>query len=256
MIWNHHNRVVIPREPVIVSRPGFTLIELLVVIAIIGALAGLLLPALQASRERARQTNCKNNLHQLSVGVVLYKDDFKDLPNWLSDLYPKYIGKGSEGVFVCKSDRTQGTDEYSCKPKDLIDLGVPSNPQEVNYNKISDNDHNPYRTSEIHACSYMYEFNGGICDAWEWSTYVTNNLPSNATWKEVKKCQLASGDASGANHFTPYSETIFPVIRCYHHWKERMVETTDTENPKQGLTLNVSYAGNVYEGPLQWEFTK
>jgi len=232
------------------SARGFTLIELLVVIAIIGVLAAFLLPAMQASRERARQTNCKNNLHQLSVGLIMYKDDNKDLPNWLSDLYPKYIP--SKDVFICKSDRSQGTDEYACKPIELIDTSK----LDKNYNKISDNDHNNYRTSEIHACSYMYEFNGGVCDAWDWQGYVTNNLPAEASWKDVKKNQLAYGDNSTANHFTPYSETIFPVIRCFHHWQERTVDTTDPENPKQSLTLNVSYAGNVYEGPLTWEYTK
>jgi hypothetical protein len=34
-----------------------------------------------------------------------------------------------------------------------------------------------------------------------------------------------------------------------------MVDTADPDNPKQGLTLNVSYAGNIFEGPLQWEYT-
>jgi prepilin-type N-terminal cleavage/methylation domain-containing protein len=76
------------------KRVGFTLIELLVVIAIIGVLIALLLPAVQAAREAARRSECRNKLKQLALAVHNYHDTYNSLPRSLS---PNTWGYNNDG---------------------------------------------------------------------------------------------------------------------------------------------------------------
>ena len=66
------------------SKGFFTLIELLIVIAIIAILAAMLLPALNATRDKARAITCLNQLKQLNYAFSGYLSDNNDMfmPYW------------------------------------------------------------------------------------------------------------------------------------------------------------------------------
>lgn len=196
---------------------AFTLIELLVVISIISILAGFLLPSLQGAREKAKEANCINNLHQFLNVLVMYEADYECLPNWLSNVYPVYVGMPKS--FVCMSDDFKGHEGVK-PPWQLADEDPDQEWRECDDFKESDAqsvDPAAYAlmNHDLPANSYLYEFNPAQCSWWSGGTYSwdgrnydTSSLGRSPSWREVRTFELGV--------VGPHT----PVISCYWHVKQ------------------------------------
>src|SRR5437870_6852496 len=110
------------------TSPAFSLVEMLVVMAMTAILAALLFPVLGKSKDKARQTACRNNLRELGLALQLYQGDFDEQfpgpgsayeygpqpEDWIWWQYGrgvekstigKYVGVFVPGLFTCPSDQ-------------------------------------------------------------------------------------------------------------------------------------------------------
>ena len=68
----------------VMKRSAFTLVELLVVIVVIALLAGILLTAINRSRETARRAQCVSRQRDLAIALIDYNNASNGLPGYLN----------------------------------------------------------------------------------------------------------------------------------------------------------------------------
>lgn len=145
-------------------RPALTLIEMLIVLVIIATMIGLLIPAVQATRERARETVCKNNLHQLNLAVAMFSSAHKALPKpgvtgqvsgWMVEILP-FIEQNnlkdgiSGGMSISSVPQVlyRPPSIFNCPRREVIDRTPESQIQPGHYALHTDGSRDTYSLSD------------------------------------------------------------------------------------------------------------
>jgi prepilin-type N-terminal cleavage/methylation domain-containing protein/prepilin-type processing-associated H-X9-DG protein len=154
---------------------GFTLIELLVVITIIGVIVALLLPAVGASREAARRSNCQSNLKKLALATHSY--------HALMDRFPT----GLVPVDAAAGNFADGTNLWIEMLPHLEEMNVRARWDHADYrNNIGGSDAVAAQVLPILLCpsdslpSPTYHFELGIAPFWDNTTYGLSTYGGNA----------------------------------------------------------------------------
>ncbi|TWU44870.1 hypothetical protein Q31b_00400 [Novipirellula aureliae] len=169
------------------QKTAFTMVEVFTVVAIIGVLVGLLLPAIQASREMVRRTSCANNFMQIGLAIHGYHQAFKQLPVQLS---------GSEGSTTPSVDNDRRLSAFVAL--------LPFLDEQPRWEIIN----RSIRKDDSRLRSYAFYLGYSYNDGWGMSMdeEEAEEPDSDATW-------VAGGPEPFDGDYYPWSSEIRP-LRC------------------------------------------
>ena len=188
---------------------AFTLIELLVVMSILAILAGLIIPGVSVVRNRMAVTKATTNMAQLGTLLTAYRLEHQErFPDHLwvasSATASTLVSSGitDDGtlakLLACPLDDSKGEDARMGRPawdqNDLTNLHEPG-------------------------CSMVYEISGHALKGNQRGWFPTDKAGIRPiTWAQGKLNQLLYGNKySNGAYGNRFPESVFPVVRCFHH---------------------------------------
>jgi prepilin-type N-terminal cleavage/methylation domain-containing protein len=220
-------------------KTAFTLIELLTVIAIIGILATLMLTGVSSAKKASNRARCASNLHQISLALNMYIDDFEKRSPDLGRL-SRYLG--NRQALLCPSDKTSGWGNL-VNPNPLI--------FDASFTANLGSDRAPSLASEVIPFSYLNPLG--------WENWAWDRLSKLGSHAGLATCQLHGLGRPDPDQpsFRDYQGVILraqrdgAVVKREIYWNTAMA---DNSPPKfaSGVAPTTDASASVYDSSFDY----